>query len=105
LQDDIRKGPVARALLSRSDRKVIAAGFTELHYPLYWHYDVLAGLKAMAELGRIDDRRCAAARYSRPSKALALGNDYVDWGGTSKTRANEWISADALAVLHAAGRD
>ena len=106
----------------RSDGKVIATGFTQLHYPLYWHYDVLGGLKAMADLGRIGDRRCAAAldlleqkelpgggwpaeaRYFKPGRRLALDADYVDWGSASRTVANEWVTADALAVLHAAGR-
>jgi hypothetical protein len=107
----------------RADASVIAREFVKLHYPLYWLYDILGGLKAMAELGRINDARCADAldlleekelpgggwgaesRYFKPSSAIALSNDYVDWGGTSKTRANEWITADALCVLHAAGRD
>ena len=30
--------------------------------------------------------------------------DYVDWGGTSKARMNEWVTTDALFVLNAAGR-
>jgi len=30
--------------------------------------------------------------------------DYVDWGGTSRTRMNEWVTVDALAVLLSAGR-
>ena len=35
---------------------------------------------------------------------MAHGNDYVDWGGTSKRRMNPWITADALTVLRAADR-
>lgn len=107
----------------RSDRKVIAKSFVELHYPLYWHYDVLAGLKAMTELERLGDGRCAAAldlleekelpgggwaaeaRYFKPGDRPRLGADYVDWGSASRTRPNEWVTADALGVLHAAGRD
>jgi hypothetical protein len=34
---------------------------------------------------------------------LKLGNDYVDWGGTSKVTMNPWVTADALYVLKAAG--
>jgi hypothetical protein len=30
--------------------------------------------------------------------------DYVDWGGASAHRLNEWVTADALMVLAAAGR-
>lgn len=121
-------GKAAEVFLSRrlykrrSDRTVIQAEFVKLHYPLYWHYDVLAGLKAMADVGAIGDKRCADAldlleekelpgggwgvdaRYFKPGKAIALSNDYVDWGGVSKVRRNEWVTADALSVLHAAGR-
>jgi hypothetical protein len=106
----------------RSDGKVIATGFTQLHYPLYWHYDVLGGLKAMADLDRLGDPRCsealdlleqkelpgggwpAEARYFKPGSRIQLSADWVDWGSASRTRPNEWVSADALAVLHAAGR-
>jgi hypothetical protein len=76
----------------------------------------------MAELDLIRTPRCSDAldllesrelegggwsadeRYFKPSSRLAHGADYVDWGGTSKKTPNEWITADALCVLHAAGR-
>ena len=105
----------------RANGKTIAAGFVKLHYPLYWHYDILGGLKAMAELGLIRDKRCADAldlleekelegggwgaeeRYFRPGARHALGYDNVDWGGTGR-KPNPWITADALTVLAAAGR-
>lgn len=100
---------------------LIRADFAKLHYPLYWHYDVLAGLKAMAELELLGDPRCADAldlleslkvtdgwpahaRHYKVSTTIALHNDSVDWGGTSIRRANPWVTADALAVLRAAGR-
>jgi hypothetical protein len=106
----------------RSDGSLIHQEFTHLHYPLYWHYDVLGGLKAMAELELIDDPRCADAldlleskelpgggwpaerRYYKVSKKVELGADNVDWGGTSKKVMNPWVTADALYVLRAAGR-
>jgi hypothetical protein len=118
----------AEALLTRqlfrraSDGAVIKPAFTQLHYPNYWHYDVLAGLRAMADVGVLGDPRCAAAldlleakqlpgggwaaeaRYFKPSKSLAHGNDHVDWGGASKRKPNEWLTAEALSVLHTAGR-
>jgi hypothetical protein len=106
-----------------SDGRVIAVDFTTLHYPRFWHYDVLAGLKAMGELGRLRDPRCRDAldlleekrltdggwplekRYDRgASRTMKPYADYVDWGGTSKRRMNPWITADALAVLVAARR-
>ncbi|HTJ59864.1 MAG TPA: hypothetical protein VL333_01595, partial [Candidatus Saccharimonadales bacterium] len=98
--------------------------FVALHYPHYWHYDVLAGLTAMVEIGRINDPRCADAldlleskrrpdggwpaerRYYTVSRAAAMRSnaDSVDWGGTGRTRMNEWVTAEALTVLRAAGR-
>ena len=106
----------------RSNGRVIAEAFTKLHYPLYWHYDVLGGLRAMAELGRLDDPRCAAALDLLEAKELPGGgwpaearffkvaarpqhnSDWVDWGGAGRKRPNPWVTADALAVLRAAGR-
>jgi hypothetical protein len=106
-----------------SNGKLISASFTKLHYPLYWHYDILGALKVFAEIGVTDDRRVGDALdlleekrlpdggwpaeeryYNRVTSEVALGNDYVDWGGVSKKRMNEWVTADALAVLAAFGR-
>jgi hypothetical protein len=101
--------------------ELIHPEFTKLHYPLYWHYDVLGGLKGMAQLGMLRDERCtdaldlleslqladgwpAPARYYKTSADIAMNHDCVDWGGTSARRANPWVTADALAVLRAAGR-
>lgn len=107
----------------RSDRSVIRPDFVQLHYPLYWHYDVLGGLKGMAELGLLKDPRCSSALDLLEEKELARGGwpaerrhykvstriensaEYVDWGGCSKTRMNEWVTADALHVLREAGRN
>ncbi|MFC6083583.1 hypothetical protein [Sphaerisporangium aureirubrum] len=117
----------AEVLLTRrlayrvSTGTLIHPEFAKLHYPLYWHYDILGGLKAMAALGLLGDDRCtgaldlleslrlpdgwpAHARYYKVSDSIALHHDSVDWGGTSTRRTNPWVTADALAVLHAAGR-
>jgi hypothetical protein len=113
-----------RRLFKRaSDGQVINKEFVALHYPLYWHYDLLHGLRAMAKIGRIRDARCADAlellekkqlpdggwpaekRYYKVSpKLMAANSDYVDWGGTAAKRMNEWVTVDALAVLRAAGQ-
>jgi hypothetical protein len=113
-----------RRLFKRvSDGRLIAPDFVALHYPRYWHYDFLAGLVAMMKIGRIRDPRCTDAldlleerrlpgggwpaekRYYKVSpKAMVSNSDYVDWGGTSRTRMNEWVTVDALTVLRAAGR-
>ncbi len=45
----------------RRDGKVIKDDFVNLHYPCYWHYDVLFGLKVMVEAGYIKDKRCNEA--------------------------------------------
>jgi hypothetical protein len=115
---------LTRRLFKRaSDGKVIHADFVALHYPLYWHYDCLGGLKAMTQIGRIRDPRCVDALELLEAKRLSDGGwpaekrfykvrprtfetnaDYVDWGGTSAKRMNEWVTVDALAVLTAAGR-
>ena len=106
-----------------SDGRVMHADFVALHYPHYWHYDVLAGLGAMVEIGRIKDPRCSDAldllegkrladggwpaerRYYKVSRTAMVSNaDYVNWSGTGRSRMNEWITVDALAVLVAAGR-
>lgn len=113
-----------RRLFKRvSDGRIIAPDFVALHYPRYWHYDFLGGLKAMMQIGRIRDPRCADAldlleerrlpdggwpaekRYYKVSpKTMRSNADYVNWGGTSRKRMNEWVTVDALAVLRAAGR-
>jgi hypothetical protein len=116
-----------RRLFKRlSDGGVMDAAFTRLRYPTYWHYDVLAGLKALTVAGFARDRRCADAldlleskqlagrgwpaqgkyyRYYPPGKPTGAGPpSRVDWGPTGKTKINEWVTADALYVLREAGR-
>jgi hypothetical protein len=104
------------------DGAVMDKEFVRLHYPCYWHYDILFGLKVMAEAGYIQDPRCAEAldlleskrlsdggwpaegKFYRYNLAPKNGHSRVDWGGTSKLHLNEFVSADALVVLRASGR-
>lgn len=105
------------------DGSVIHPSFVQLHYPCYWHYDILFGLTVLAESGRIGDDRCSPAldlleskrlsdggfpaedRYYRPTRAKVPSQlSLVDWGGVSRRRMNPWVSARAAMVLHAAGR-
>jgi hypothetical protein len=115
---------LSRRLYKRaSNGEVIREEFTKLHYPLYWHYDILVALKVFAEIGMTDDDRFSDALdllqakqlpdggwpaeskyYTKVSSEIGLGRDYVDWGGTSKKRMNEWVTVDALYVLKEFGR-
>jgi len=108
--------------LKQNTNDPIKTGFTELHYPLYWHYDILHALKVMAEVGFISDDRCRSAidllaskqlpdggwpaeqKYYKAADELKLGNDSINWGGTSKRKMNDWVSADALFVLKSSNR-
>ncbi|HYL57962.1 MAG TPA: hypothetical protein VEU51_03755, partial [Candidatus Acidoferrales bacterium] len=110
---------------SRTTGKVVSPHFIRQHYPRYWHYEMLGGLVAMAEMGLIDDPRCRDALDLLERKELpgggwaAEGTFYkvsadanprvgsispVNWGGGGARRMNEWVTADALYVLRAAGR-
>jgi hypothetical protein len=107
----------------RFNGRVIRPSYPKLHYPCYWHYDVLFGLRVMAEGGFIVDARCKDALSLLESKRLPDGGfpaeqtyyqattrmirsrrSRVNWGGVSSRRMNEWVTVDALAVLKAAGR-
>ncbi len=99
------------------DGQVISPDFVKLHYPCYWHYDILFGLKVMAEAGFSGDTRCrealdllvskrlpdggfpAEAKYYRVTPTQMTGRSLVNWGGTSQKRLNEFVTADALYVL------
>lgn len=105
----------------REDGTVINPDFVRFHYPLYWHYDVLGGLQGMAEVGLLSDPRCAEALDLLEEKRLPSGGwsaagkfysvspdpkantDSVDWS-SGRSKMNPWITAEALAVLSAAGR-
>lgn len=106
----------------RRDGQLIDPHFIRLHYPCYWHYDILFGLKVMAEAGFLDDPRCTAAldmlesmrlpqggfpaeeSYTRLTRPALSGYSLVSWGGTSKRSMNPFVTVDALSVLRLAGR-
>ena len=111
-----------RLFKRRRDGQVINHRFILLHYPLYWHYDILFGLKVQAEAGMLGDPRCLAALDLLESKRLPDGGfpaeesyahrtrpqlscySPVSWGGTSRKTMNPFVTADALYVLRMAGR-
>jgi len=113
---------IRRLYKRKTDGQRMKSAFTSLHYPLYWHYDIIHGLKVMAEGGFIQDERCtdaldllesmqleqggwpATAKHYAGVDLTKHGYDLVHWGGTAKTKMNEWVTVDALAVLAASGR-
>jgi hypothetical protein len=103
----------------RSNDTIMNSKFTKLHYPAFWHYDILFGLKVMAEAGLIDDPRCKEALDLLESKVLADGgfpaegkhynsnnpnSTNIDWGGVNKKKPNKFVTKDAKFVLKKAGR-
>jgi hypothetical protein len=93
-----------------------------LHYPPYWHYDLLVGLRTLAESGHLGDPRTADALdllesrrrpdgtwpaddawYGRPGTRASLV-EVADWNGGTRGGTNEALTLSALLVLKAAGR-
>ena len=111
-----------RLFRRRRDGEIMNPQFLRLHYPCYWRYDILFALKVMAESGFIGDPRCnealdvleskrlpeggwpAEERFYHTSEGQGSRRDRVSWGGVSKRRMNEWVTADALFTMKAAGR-
>ena len=89
-----------RHRMFRSDHtgKVIDREWLKLHYPLYWHYDVLQGLLILSRSGPLDDPRIGDALavieqkrmsdgrwrpgnyYWRRPGSAQYGTEAVDWG-------------------------
>ena len=108
--------------LGERNGKVIKPDFVLLHYPCYWHYDILFGLKVMAEACFIDDPRCKKAIELLKSKQLpngtypaegkyykvisadkesrTSGSSLVSWGTVSKKTGNPWVTRDANFVFN-----
>lgn len=107
--------------LFRTERggEIIDAEWLRLHYPLYWHSDILQGLLMLSRLGKVTDprareafdivasKRCqdgtwhAEAYYWLPLGKGRSNIEVVDWG---RRGPNEMITLNALRVLKAAGR-
>jgi hypothetical protein len=62
-----------RLLYRRSNGRLIRRDWANLHYPVYWRYDVLAALKGLAEAGLLGDERCQAALELLVGKQLPSG--------------------------------
>ena len=96
----------------------IRDSFVTLHYPPYWHYDVLQALVVLERMGLAADPRAddgldlleerrlpdgrwrAGSRWWRPPGSAGANVDVVDWG----SGPNELVTLNALRVLRGAGR-
>jgi hypothetical protein len=119
----ILAGPKVTALLehrlfrSLEKGEVIHRDWVVLHFPPYWHYDVLQALLVLSRLGSLADSRADEALelvirrrradglwqaggywWRRPGSATLV--EAVDWG---RGGPNEMITLNALRVLRAAG--
>lgn len=92
--------------------------FMKVHYPPYWHYDLLAGLRTLVASDALGDGRADDALDLLEEKRLPDGTwrtegrwwkrpgskgsnvEVVDWGET----ASEVLTQQADGVLRAAGR-
>jgi hypothetical protein len=108
-----------RLFRRRRDGEVVHKSWTVLHYPPYWHYDILGSLVVLARMGMATDPRAADAFDVLERRRLADGRwrpggywwnptvssrshrDAVNWG---RSGPNEMITLNALRVLQAAGR-
>jgi len=110
-----------RHRLFRSEKtgEVIDRAWLKLHYPLYYHYDILQALVILARAGKVREPRAREALDLIESKRLPNGCwrvegcywqlrgkrtsnvDVVDWG---RSGPNEMITLNALRVLKVAGR-
>ena len=90
-----------------------------LHYPVYWHYDILQALRVLDRAGKLGDPRTlealdvieskrapdgtwgAEGRYWRKGPVGAPNSEVVDWGTEGP---NEMITLNCLRVLVRSGR-
>jgi hypothetical protein len=107
-----------RMFCSERTGEVIRKEWLNLHYPLYWHYDILQGLRIVGMLGKLSDPRAGEALNILEQKQLPDGlwrpvgyywnlpgkkgmpQEVVDWG---RSGPNEMITLNALRVLKQAG--
>jgi hypothetical protein len=108
--------------LFRSHRtgRVAHREYVKLHYPPYWHYDVLFGLLVLSRCGRVTDPRAAEAldlieskrkddgrwradgrAYWKPPGSEGSNLEVVDW---ARRGPNEMVTLNALRVLRSADR-
>ncbi len=94
----------------------IRPSFVALHYPPFWHYDILQALLVLSRMGLASDPRArdaielveerrlsdgrwrAGGRWWKPPGSKSANVDVVDWG----SGPSEMVTLNALRVLHAA---
>ncbi len=104
---------------SEKTNEVINPEWLKLHYPLYWHYDILQALRILSYIGKLSAPRAQEALDIIEKKRLTDGRwrvegcywkspgskgsntEVVDWG---RSGPNEMITLNALRVLKSAGR-
>ena len=108
-----------RVYRSLATGETISPEWIALHYPPYWHYDVLQALLVLGRLGRLEDERASDAldllvRLRRPDGRWEPGGcwwrkpgsrtqtEVVDW---VRHGPNEMITLNALRVLRTARRE
>jgi hypothetical protein len=107
-----------RIFRRRATGEPIHPSWTVLHYPPYWHYDVLQAVHLLARMGRGRDERAADALDLLEKRRLPDGRwragaywwqppgsprapEAVDWG---RGQPNEMLTLNALRILRACGR-
>jgi hypothetical protein len=107
-----------RLFRRRSDGDVVHRSWVTLHYPPYWHYDILQGLLVLSRLGAAGDERAGDALDLLERRRLSDGRwrpggcwwqpsgssrarELVDWG---RSGPSPMITLNALRILRAAGR-
>jgi hypothetical protein len=105
-----------RLFRTLSTGEPIRESFVTLHYPPFWHYDVLQALVVLARMGLAGDPRAADAlelleerrlpdgrwrtggRWWKPPGSKGSNVEVVDWGSSP----SEMVTLNALRVLRAA---
>ena len=96
---------------SRRTGEPIHPSWTKLHYPPYWHYDVLQGLRLLHALDRLDDHRAAEALDLLASGRRRDGTfSSAQWATKQQPAVldrdtyRQVLTRRAQAILDAAGR-
>jgi hypothetical protein len=103
-----------RLFRSLQTGEVIRRDWLALHYPPYWHYDILQALLVLSRLRLASDPRCSDARtvlehrrrpdgrwhpgayWWKPPGTPGGTAEVVDWG---RSAPNEMITLNALRIL------